>query len=85
MGKNISLIGVPMWQGQSKYGVNWGPDVLRSVGLVEFLKLSDNNIVDLGNIPVGTTGSYKQGTNIKNVKLVAAANRRLAESVAEVV
>ncbi|WP_232199133.1 hypothetical protein [Thermosinus carboxydivorans] len=38
MRKGISVIGVPMWLGQTRFGANLGPDAMRAAGLVTRLK-----------------------------------------------
>ena len=82
MKKEISVIGVPMWLGQTRYGTNLGPNAIRSAGLIDHLKNISPNVIDEGNIRIGITGQIQRnGENIKNLKTVAAANDKLATKV----
>lgn len=82
MKKKISIIGVPMWLGQTRYGTNLGPNVIRSAGLVERLKSLGQHVIDEGNLSIGITGRFRQhGENIKNVKTLAISSEKLAAKV----
>lgn len=84
MKKKISIIGVPMWLGQTRYGTNLGPNVMRSTGLVERLKSLGQNVIDEGNISIGIIGRFRNnGENIKNVKTLATSSEKLAAKVSD--
>lgn len=82
--KAVSVIGVPMWLGQPRYGTNLGPEALRRAGMIARLRALNHDIIDLGDLTISqTTG---QGTpSLKNLKQVAAANVKLSEKVAAVI
>ncbi len=82
MNKGISVVGVPMWLGQTRYGTNLGPDAIRAVGMLEYLKGIAPDVVDLGNIATSTAGSFNPAeASIKNLKPITAANKKLADKV----
>jgi len=84
MKKDISIIGVPMWLGQTRYGTNLAPNVIRSAGLVERLKALGQNVVDEGNLSIGITGRFRQNNeNIKNLKTLALSSETLAAKVSK--
>ena len=84
MKKKISIIGVPMWLGQTRYGTNLGPNVIRSTGLVERLKSLGQHVIDEGNLSIGITGRFRQnGENIKNLKTLAISSEKLAAKVSD--
>lgn len=84
MKKKISIIGVPMWLGQTRYGTNLGPNVIRSAGLVERLKSLGQNVIDEGNLSIGITGRFRHsGENIKNLKTLAMSSEKLAAKVSD--
>lgn len=84
MNKKISIIGVPMWLGQTRYGTNLGPNVIRSTGLVERLKSLGQDVSDEGNLSIGITGRFRQnGENIKNLKTLAVSSEKLAAKVSD--
>ncbi|EGO63443.1 arginase [Acetonema longum] len=82
--KSVSVIGMPMWLGQTRYGTNLGPEALRRAGMMNRLQALNPDIIDLGDLTLSqTTG---QGTpSLKNLKQVAAANVKLSEKVAAVI
>lgn len=85
MNREISVIGVPMWLGQTRYGTNLGPNAIRSAGLIDHLRNVSPDVLDEGNISIGVTGQFRRnGENIKNVKTVAAASDKLAAKVSNV-
>ena len=84
MKKKISIIGVPMWLGQTRYGTNLGPNVIRSTGLVERLKSLGQHVIDEGNLSIGITGRFRHnGENIKNLKTLAISSEKLAAKVSD--
>jgi arginase len=86
MKKNISVVGVPMWLGQMRFGTNLGPRSIRSAGLVERLKNAGNNVIDEGNLSIGITGRFRQnGENVKNLKTLADSSEKLAAKVSDMI
>lgn len=86
MKKNISIVGVPMWLGQTRYGTNLGPQSIRSAGLMDRLRNLGGNVIDEGNLSIGITGRFRQsGENIKNVKTLAESSEKLAAKVSDIV
>jgi arginase len=86
MKKDISIIGVPMWLGQTRYGTNMGPGAIRSAGLLDRLKRLQFDVMDEGNVPIGIAGQFKRtGENMKNVKTVAKSSERLAAKVSDMI
>lgn len=85
MKKTVSILGVPMWLGQTRYGTNLAPDVIRSTGLAERLRGLHLEVKDEGNIPIDLTGRCKRdGKNIKNVKTIAKCSEKLAAKVSDI-
>jgi arginase len=86
MKRNISIVGVPMWLGQTRYGTNLGPQSIRSAGLVERLKTVGKKVVDEGNLSIGIIGRFRQsGENIKNVKTLVDSSEKLAAKVSNII
>lgn len=86
MRKGISVIGVPMWLGQTRFGANLGPDAIRAAGLVTRLKGLAYRISDEGNIAVGTKAPYKrQDKTLKNLQPIVAASEKVAAKVSRTV
>jgi len=86
MKRKISIVGVPMWLGQTRYGTNLGPQGIRCAGLVDRLKSVGQEVVDEGNLAIGITGRFRQtGENIKNVKTLVESSERLAAKVSNII
>lgn len=84
--KKLSIIGMPMDLGQMRRGVDMGPSAIRYAGIFEKLKGLFEEIEDLGDIPIGRPEvQITEGTNLRNLELVAEKNERLAERVDEVI
>lgn len=49
---NFNLIGVPIKYGCDKDGVQFGPDKLRELGIVDIIKNNGFNVYDMGNLYV---------------------------------
>lgn len=85
MKKEISVLGVPMWLGQTRFGTNMGPGAIRSAGLVGRLKELQYDVADEGNISIGIAGQFKRtGENMKNVKTIVKSSERLAAKVSDI-
>ena len=84
MTKPISVIGAPVWLGQTRYGTNLAPDALRSAGIISQLKSAGYEVNDEGNIPVSAAGRCRKAEcNIKNCKPVLRASEALAREVSQ--
>lgn len=82
---DINIIGMPLFYGCDKPGVEKGPEVLRRNKLVEILE--ENHIVtDLGDIDVDIIEPEKKfvcNSKMKYLEEVVSANNRLASKVLE--
>lgn len=80
---NIDIIGMPLFYGCDKPGVEKGPEVLRKNKLIEILK--ENHIVtDLGDVDVDIIEQDKKfvySNKMKYLEQVVSANNRLASKV----
>ena len=80
---NIDIIGMPLFYGCDKPGVEKGPEELRKSNLVDIL--TKNHIVrDLGDILVEKIDSkdkFASHPNLKYLDEIVASNTRLAEKV----
>lgn len=86
MGKNISILGVSMDLGQSRRGVNMGPDAIRYAGIVERLENIGHMVVDNGNITVCNNDmNNSASTNLKNLDAVLKTNTDLQEEVDNII
>jgi arginase len=82
MDKRISIIGAPVWLGQTRYGTNLAPDAIRSAGIIARLEAAGCDVIDEGNIPVSAAGRCRQAEcNIKNSQSVVRASEELAGAV----
>lgn len=84
MKRFVSLIGVPMWLGQTRYGTNLGPSIIRTCGLYNKLSSIGLNVIDYGDIVVPPRNK-RAGlqTSAKNVKQIAKASEKLAHVVSK--
>lgn len=82
---SINLIGVPLHYGCDKEGVQYGPDKLRELGIINSLENNNNNTVyDMGNIHVPVHPSemkYNWHGKMKYLNPVIEVNKNLAHSV----
>lgn len=81
MDKRISIIGAPVWLGQTRYGTNLAPDAIRSAGIITWLEAAGWDVVDQGNISVNPAGRRPQAGNIKNCQAIVHAAEELAGAV----
>lgn len=82
MDKRVSIIGAPVWLGQSRYGTNLAPDTIRSAGIIAWLEAAGCDVIDEGNISVSAAGRCRQAEcNIKNSQSVIRASEELAGAV----
>ena len=82
---DISIIGMPLFYGCDRPGVEKGPDILRENNLDKILK-KNHHVTDLGNIDVDYIESkdkFLENDKLKYLKQVVDANNRLATKVYE--
>jgi len=86
MNKAISIVGAPMWLGQACYGANLAPAALRAAGLQKRLTAFNQDIIDLGDIPIAVAGQCEAGEQqVKNLQPIIAASNEIARCVARIV
>ena len=81
---NINILGVPLYYGCDRYGVQFGPEKLREKGLVDIFKKEGHKVYDLGNLYVKEVTAfekYEVGTTMKYLSPVVKTNNNLAQSV----
>ena len=82
---DISIIGMPLFYGCDRPGVEKGPDILRENNLDKILE-KNHYVTDLGNIDVDYIESkdkFLENDKLKYLKQVVDANNRLASKVYE--
>ncbi|MDS0524746.1 arginase [Clostridium sp. SHJSY1] len=80
---DINIIGVPLFYGCDKPGVDLGPNTLRENGLVNIFS-KNHNVNDLGNIfinNVNTNDKFIHSKKMKYLNEIVDANELLANSV----
>ena len=80
---NINIIGVPVFYGCDKKGVNDAPKKLRKHGIKEILK-ENNEVYDLGDIFINECkekDKYKSNINAKYLKEIVDISTNLAHSI----
>lgn len=83
--KNLSVIGVPIDLGAGTRGVNLGPDAIRYAGLVKRLENIGYDVEDRCDIAVDRRAAVTvEGSNLKNLNVVADVNSRLCDEVSQV-
>lgn len=81
---DINLIGVPLYYGCDKVGVENGPNVLREQGIKKLLTNEKNKVYDLGNIYVDNTlekQPFEAGVNAKYINEIIEVTENLAHKV----
>lgn len=79
----INIIGVPLFYGCDKPGVEKGPDVLRKNGLIDVFT-KNHEVCDLGNVKVNEVSSedkYKFNNTMKYLDEIININNELADKV----
>lgn len=83
----LSIIGVPMDLGQTRRGVDMGPSAIRYASVIERIENIGYSVEDKGNIEIALAERVHsdENTNLKNLKAVADASERLAQTVSDVI
>jgi len=85
--KDVAVIGVPFSGGQTKVGVQDGPQFLRDGGLITNLENLGRKVTDYGDIPIPEYStedpeiSYHNGYMLKNAKACGLVSERVANEV----
>ncbi|XP_074659644.1 arginase-1-like [Tubulanus polymorphus] len=78
----ISIVGVPLKDGQSKDGVDQGPAAIRQAGLIDELKKMKLSVFDYGDVEVSVTNDDDSKPHgINRVKSVGATLNKLSDVV----
>ncbi|AWI05156.1 arginase [Clostridium drakei] len=81
---NISLIGVPIFFGSDKKGVEFGPDKLREKGIIDILTRNNHTVYDCGNLYVENINEEQKFNfhpTMKYLKPILDVNKNLAHQV----
>lgn len=81
---DINLIGVPLYYGCDRVGVENGPNVLRQQGIKGLLQNEKNKVYDLGNIYIDNTlekQPFEAGVNAKYINEIVEVTENLAHKV----
>lgn len=81
---DINVIGVPMYYGADRRGVEYGPEKLREKKVVSVLAKHDNKVYDMGNIYVPEVKDYNKfysHSNLKYLETIVEVNNNLAHAV----
>ena len=81
---DINLIGVPLYYGCDKVGVDDGPNTLRKAGVKQALESKNNKVYDLGNIYVEKNidkNPFNAAVNAKYIDEILEVNESLAQQV----
>ncbi|WP_032121431.1 arginase [Clostridium amazonitimonense] len=80
----INLIGVPLFYGCDRRGVEFGPDILRENGINNLAKKYGHTLYDLGNLyvpKVEEKDKYSSHKKMKYLNAITEVNRNLANQV----
>ena len=81
---DINLIGVPLFYGCDRHGVENGPTLLREEGLIEIFEKKGHKVFDFGNLYIKEEtefNKYEPDTTMKYLSHIISTNENLAESV----
>jgi arginase len=81
---DINIIGVPIYYGADKKGVEHGPEKLREKKLSSILSKHGHQVYDLGNMYVPEVKDYNKfysHANLKYLETIIEVNRNLAHAV----
>uniref|UniRef100_A0A672FS12 Arginase n=1 Tax=Salarias fasciatus TaxID=181472 RepID=A0A672FS12_SALFA len=80
--RSVGIIGAPFSKGQSRGGVERGPDLIRAAGLVQRLQEQGVCVLkDYGNLSLEDAAAEEPLGELKSVRAVGSANRRLSDAV----
>lgn len=80
----FNLLGVPLFYGCDRHGVENGPDLLRENGIVKLFEEKGHKVFDFGNLSIKEEtefNKYEADTNMKYLTHILSTNNNLAESV----
>lgn len=81
---DVNVIGVPIMYGSDRDGVQYGPDKMRQLGILDVISKNVNNLYDLGNLSVPYVppmDKFKDHKKVKYFKPILEANKNLAHLV----
>ncbi|KAJ8365597.1 hypothetical protein SKAU_G00144280 [Synaphobranchus kaupii] len=78
---SVGIIGAPFCKGQRRDGVEKGPDLIRSAGLVEKLKGQGCSVRDYGNLKFENVPDDEPIGKVLRPRSVGRANEQLADAV----
>ncbi|XP_066519433.1 arginase-1 [Hoplias malabaricus] len=79
--RSVGLVGAPFSRGQPRDGVQLGPDLIRSTGLVDRLRTQGCEVKDYGNLKFEDVSSDEPFGRTKRPRAVGCANQQLSEAV----
>ena len=80
---NIDIIGMPIFYGCDKVGVETGPDMLRK-NILKNIFEKNHNVSDIGNIVIDYVNplyKYENNNKLKYLNSVISSNKKLAHTV----
>ncbi|XP_035514381.1 arginase-1 [Morone saxatilis] len=82
--QSVGIIGAPFSKGQPRGGVERGPDLIRSAGLLQRLEEQGCAVKDYGNLTFEEVVDDEPVGRVKRARAVGSANQRLSEAVRDV-
>ncbi|XP_036429050.1 arginase-1 [Colossoma macropomum] len=82
--RSVGLIGAPFSRGQPRDGVQLGPDLIRTAGLVHRLREQGCEVKDYGNLTFEDVSNDEPFGSTKRPRAVGRANQQLANAVQRV-
>jgi arginase len=82
----FALLGVPLGFSGRRFETRFAPEVLRSKGLVDRLRIIDSTVVDLGNVAISTLPIDETRTSegVRNLEVTTASLALTFERLSEV-
>ncbi|WP_102400064.1 arginase [Haloimpatiens massiliensis] len=81
---DINIIGVPLFYGCDRKGVDLSPNTLRENGIINIIEKHNHKVYDLGNIyvpAVSEKNKYSHSNKMKYLKEIVDVNTNLAHQV----
>lgn len=81
---NVSVIGVPIFLGCDREGVEFGPETLRENNIIDIIKNNGHTVYDLGNLhipKVNKEDKFSSNNNMKYLSPIVEVNTNLAHQV----